>query len=205
MGSHKILVYKRLAPLGTTLLSVCGYSINFSSIIGKRDARKVFVLSEVEEVRESSRICDFCLLIDLTVRSQQPYYFMIEGACIPCVNLFVISSICASERRRRLSCCVVVVSVPLPVTGVRRRGSVGYVGKVDPFSVGIFVGRVPVLDRCLAAMQGMITCAHREAPALLTCGITQFGTIARVLSVPHYSEPSIFRYGWLLLPYSVTV
>ena len=34
------------------------------------------------------------------------------------------------------SCCVVVVSVPLPVTGARRRGSVGYVGKVDPFTVG---------------------------------------------------------------------
>ena len=49
--------------------------------------------------------------------------------------------------------------------------------------LGIFVGRVPVLDRCLTAMQGMITCVHREIPALLTRGITQFGTIARVLSV----------------------
>ena len=49
--------------------------------------------------------------------------------------------------------------------------------------LGIFVRRVPVLDRCLTAMQGMITCVHRELPALLTRGITQSGTIARVLSV----------------------
>ena len=51
--------------------------------------------------------------------------------------------------------------------------------------LGIFDRRVPVLDRCLTAMQDMITCVHREHPALLTRGITQSGTIARVLSVPN--------------------
>ena len=55
--------------------------------------------------------------------------------------------------------------------------------------LGIFVGRVPVLDRCLTAMQCMIACVYRETPALLTRGITQFGTIARVLFVP----PSSYR------------
>ena len=80
-------------------------------------------------------------LIDLTVRSQQPYFFMIEGACIPCVNLFdiIYRYYLASGQvkdKHVFSCCVVVVSVPLPVTGERRRGSVGYLGKVDPFTVG---------------------------------------------------------------------
>ena len=40
-------------------------------------------------------------------------------------------------------------------------------------------------------MQGMITCVHREHPALLTRGITQFGTIARVLSVSGYCSKEI--------------
>ena len=59
----------------------------------------------------------------------------------------------------------------------------GYGGKVDPFNVGHLGRPRPALDRCLTAMQGMITCVHREPPALLIRGITQFGTIARVLSV----------------------
>ena len=72
------------------------------------------------------------------MRSQQLYSFMIEGAFIPCVNLFVISSFCASERRTLLFmlCCGCVGALACHWSKTERICGVQYVGKVDPFSVG---------------------------------------------------------------------
>lgn len=83
-------------------LSMVIKSITFSSIGGSRDARNALLFSEVKEVRDISRICDFCPLIDLTVRSQQPHSFMIEGPCIPCASLFSIFSFSAREKQAHL-------------------------------------------------------------------------------------------------------